>query len=141
MRKTKNASCWVVKKNFSSPKTGRGDCPVLFSDLPCHVHDGDGVSAVADDDVVRVLGEDVDTVDVDVPAGRGAAQGLERVDALGGLGVPDLDRAVRRAPAINFRRHFFPRLHTLKSGLRQDVMPVDGEDCTVDVGSVAPQLL
>jgi len=81
-----------------------------------HVHDGDGVGPAADNQVLGVLGQEVDAVDMEASAGGRASEGLEGADALARLGVPDFDGSVGRRA--------------------DDVVAVDGVDGVVDVGRV-----
>lgn len=72
------------------------------NDLTGHVHDCDGVSSVANDNLVRILGHEVDTVDVNVSAGRRTSQRLKGVQTFRSFAIPDLDGAIWRATEKNW---------------------------------------
>ena len=111
----------IYKSSRGHPAADGARSATLPDNLSLHVHDGHGVGSAADDQVFGVLGQEVDAVDVEAPAGRRATEGLEGADALARFGVPDFDGSVGRGA--------------------DDVVAVDGVDGVVDVGRVAAELL
>ena len=96
----------MIFANAIDPFSSRGElagdeiAPFSFSrgkgsnDLSRHIHDGDGVGPVADDNLIRVLGHKVNTVHVDVATRCRTTQGFEGVETLCCLAIPNFHGAV-----------------------------------------------
>ena len=85
-----------------------------------HVHNGNGVAPIADNNVVGVLGENMHRVDRQVH-GRRTGEGFEGVDAFGGFHAPDFYGSVRRGTEKRNKR-YSPNISTI-CGLSDIVTP------------------
>ena len=61
--------------------------------LSLHVHDDNGIGAIANHNIIRIFRQQMHRIDIDTSSRR-SADGFESVQALGRLGVPHLNGAI-----------------------------------------------
>ena len=61
--------------------------------LSLHVHDDNGIGAIANHNIIRIFRQQMHRIDIDTSSRRGA-NGFESVQAFGRLGIPHFNGAI-----------------------------------------------